>query len=73
MRPDRGLVHIGIEVLNQRGEPVLTMTAVNFRLRRTAAGRAAAAGYSDPAEKGVGTCTLLSTGSPTCPGPWSTS
>jgi len=38
MRPDRGLVHIGIEVLNQHGEPVLTMTAVNFLLRRSAAG-----------------------------------
>jgi hypothetical protein len=28
-------VHTGIEVLNQHGEPVLTMTAVNFLLRRT--------------------------------------
>ncbi|TPQ15638.1 MaoC family dehydratase [Streptomyces sporangiiformans] len=33
-KPDRGLVHTGIEVLNQRGEPVLTMTAMNFLLRR---------------------------------------
>jgi acyl dehydratase len=37
-KPDRGLVHTGIEVLNQHGEPVLTMTAVNFLLRRAAAG-----------------------------------
>lgn len=37
-KPDRGLVHTGIEVLNQDGEPVLTMTAVNFLLRRAAAG-----------------------------------
>lgn len=36
-KPDRGLVHTGIEVLNQHGEPVPTMTAVNFLLRRTAA------------------------------------
>jgi acyl dehydratase len=35
-KPDRGLVHTGIEVLNQHGEPVLTMTAVNFLRRRTA-------------------------------------
>ncbi|MFF4249722.1 MaoC family dehydratase [Streptomyces sp. NPDC001663] len=36
-KPDRGVVHTGIEVLNQHGEPVLTMTAVNFLLRRTPA------------------------------------
>jgi acyl dehydratase len=33
-KPDRGLVHTGIEVLNQRGEVVLTMTAMNLLLRR---------------------------------------
>ncbi|EPD66887.1 MaoC family dehydratase [Streptomyces sp. HGB0020] len=44
-KPDRGLVHTGIEVLNQHGEAVLTMTAVNFLLRREAAGKTASAGY----------------------------
>ncbi|MBY8339029.1 MaoC family dehydratase [Streptomyces spinosirectus] len=44
-RPDRGLVHTGIEVLNQHGEAVLTMTAVNFLLLRNAAGSSASAGY----------------------------
>jgi acyl dehydratase len=43
-KPDRGLVHTGIEVLNQHGDAVLTMTAVNFLLRREAAGTSAAAG-----------------------------
>jgi acyl dehydratase len=33
-KPDRGLVHTGIEVLNQRGEAVLTATAMNLLLRR---------------------------------------
>lgn len=33
-KPDRGLVHTGIEVLNQQGEVVLTMTAMNLLLRR---------------------------------------
>ncbi|MDQ0605018.1 acyl dehydratase [Streptomyces canus] len=33
-KPDRGLVHTHIEVLNQRDEPVLTMTAMNILLRR---------------------------------------
>ncbi|KKD03171.1 MaoC family dehydratase [Streptomyces sp. WM6386] len=33
-KPDRGLVHTRIEVLNQRDEPVLTMTAMNILLRR---------------------------------------
>ena len=33
-KPDRGLVHTGIEVLDQHGEPVLTMTAMNILLRR---------------------------------------
>ncbi|MFJ4791203.1 MaoC family dehydratase [Streptomyces sp. NPDC088794] len=33
-KPDRGLVHTAIEVLNQRGEPVLTMTAMNILMRR---------------------------------------
>ncbi|MHC3467931.1 MaoC family dehydratase [Streptomyces sp. 7R007] len=34
-KPDRGLVHTGVEVLNQRGETVLTLTAMNLLLRRT--------------------------------------
>ncbi|HEX3780271.1 MAG TPA: MaoC family dehydratase [Pseudonocardiaceae bacterium] len=29
-KPDRGLVRTGLELFNQRDEPVLTMTAVNF-------------------------------------------
>ncbi|MDI3384938.1 MaoC family dehydratase [Streptomyces sp. B-S-A8] len=33
-KPDRGLVHTRIEVLNQRDEPVLTVTAVNLFRRR---------------------------------------
>ncbi|MGW2517912.1 MaoC family dehydratase [Streptomyces sp. NPDC001617] len=33
-KPDRGLLHTGIEVLDQHGEPVLTMTAMNILLRR---------------------------------------
>lgn len=37
-KPDRGLVHTGIEVLNQHGEAVLTMKAMNIVLRRPAAG-----------------------------------
>ncbi|MFH9811640.1 hypothetical protein ACH4NO_04835 [Streptomyces olivaceus] len=35
-KPDRGLVHTGIEVLNQRGEVVLTLTAMNLLRRRDA-------------------------------------
>ncbi|WP_255955279.1 MaoC family dehydratase [Streptomyces odontomachi] len=37
-KPDRGLVHTGIEVLNQRGETVVTMSAMNLLLRRRPAG-----------------------------------
>ncbi|GAA0482764.1 MaoC family dehydratase [Streptomyces olivaceiscleroticus] len=33
-KPDRGIVRTGIEVLNQRDEPVLTLTALNFFARR---------------------------------------
>ncbi|MDI3403797.1 MaoC family dehydratase [Streptomyces cavernicola] len=33
-KPDRGLVRTRVEVLNQRDEPVLTLTAMNFFLRR---------------------------------------
>ncbi|MDQ8702806.1 MaoC family dehydratase [Streptomyces sp. LHD-70] len=33
-KPDRGLVHTRIEVLNQRDEIVLTLTAMNLFLRR---------------------------------------
>ncbi|MET8685161.1 MaoC family dehydratase [Streptomyces sp. NPDC004732] len=35
-KPDRGLVHTDIEVLNQRGEVVLTLTAMNLLRRRDA-------------------------------------
>ncbi|MFC8516187.1 MaoC family dehydratase [Streptomyces sp. NPDC057257] len=35
-KPDRGVVHTGIEVLDQHGRPVLTMTAINILLRRPA-------------------------------------
>ncbi|MCX4885457.1 MULTISPECIES: MaoC family dehydratase [unclassified Streptomyces] len=45
-KPDRGLVHTGIEVLGRHGEPVLTMTAVNFLLRRTVPEEIASDGYS---------------------------
>jgi acyl dehydratase len=33
-RPDRGIVRSAVEVLNQRGEPVLTVSALNFFLSR---------------------------------------
>jgi acyl dehydratase len=33
-KPDRGLVHTDIEVLNQHGEAVLTMSVVNILRRR---------------------------------------
>ena len=33
-KPDRGIIHTGVEVLNQRDEVVMTLSAVNFmRLR----------------------------------------
>ena len=35
-RPDRGLVHSHVQVLNQRDEPVVTFTAMNFLARRPA-------------------------------------
>lgn len=35
-KPDRGVVRSLIEVLNQRGEPVMTMRAVNMIARRPA-------------------------------------
>ncbi len=35
-KPDRGIVRSAIEVLNQRGEVVMTVTALNFFLRRPA-------------------------------------
>ena len=34
-KPDRGLVHTDIEVFNQRGETVLTLSAMNFLRCRT--------------------------------------
>lgn len=34
-KPDRGIVHTDIEVFNQRGETVLTLSAMNFLRRRT--------------------------------------
>ncbi|MFE9881687.1 MaoC family dehydratase [Streptomyces sp. NPDC005784] len=33
-RPDRGIVHTAVEVLNQHDEPVLTLTMINILLRR---------------------------------------
>jgi len=33
-KPDRGIVRSAVEVLNQRGEAVMTVTATNFFLRR---------------------------------------
>ncbi|MCX4835153.1 MaoC family dehydratase [Streptomyces sp. NBC_00006] len=33
-KPDRGLVHTDVEVLDQHGETVLTLTAMNLLLRR---------------------------------------
>ena len=33
-KPDRGIVRSAVEVLNQRGEVVMTVTATNFFLRR---------------------------------------
>lgn len=36
-RPDRGIVRSTVAVLNQRGEPVMTVTARNFILCRPAA------------------------------------
>lgn len=33
-RPDRGIVRSGVEVLNQHGEAVMTVTALNFILCR---------------------------------------
>jgi acyl dehydratase len=35
-KPDRGIVRSAVEVLNQRGEAVMTVTATNFFLRRGA-------------------------------------
>jgi acyl dehydratase len=35
-KPDRGIVHSAVEVLNQRREVVMTVTATNFFLRRGA-------------------------------------
>ncbi len=37
-RPDRGIVRSHVEVLNQRREVVMTLTATNFFLRRPPAG-----------------------------------
>ena len=33
-KPDRGIVRSAVEVLNQRGEAVMTAAAINFFLRR---------------------------------------
>lgn len=35
-KPDRGIVHTAVEVLNQDGDAVLTLTAMNLLLRRPA-------------------------------------
>lgn len=37
-RPDRGIVQSSVEVRNQHGETVMTLTALNFFLRRPADG-----------------------------------
>jgi acyl dehydratase len=37
-KPDRGIVHTDVVVLNQHDEPVLTLTAMNLLLRRPDAG-----------------------------------
>ena len=37
-KPDRGIVRSAVQVLNQRGEAVLTVTATNFFLRRESRG-----------------------------------
>jgi acyl dehydratase len=41
-KPDRGIVRSGVEVLNQRGEVVMTVTALNFFLCRETAAPGAA-------------------------------
>ena len=33
-KPDRGLIHTAVEVLNQNDDPVMTLTAMNLLLRR---------------------------------------
>ena len=40
-KPDRGIVRSAVEVLNQRREVVMTVTATNFFLRDPAAGHSA--------------------------------
>ncbi|HEX5870243.1 MAG TPA: MaoC family dehydratase [Longimicrobium sp.] len=35
-KPDRGMVRSGVEVLNQRGEPVMSLSGLNFFLCRDA-------------------------------------
>ncbi|HEX8830918.1 MAG TPA: MaoC family dehydratase, partial [Longimicrobium sp.] len=40
-KPDRGIVRSNVEVLNQRGEVVMTLSALNFMLRRPAGGQGA--------------------------------
>jgi acyl dehydratase len=41
-KPDRGIVSSGVEVLNQRGDVVMTVTALNFFLCRETAAPGAA-------------------------------
>ena len=47
-KPDRGLVRTFIEALNQRGEIVLTMKAMNLMLRASGSGREAGSGGAAP-------------------------
>ncbi|HEU4561185.1 MAG TPA: MaoC family dehydratase [Longimicrobium sp.] len=47
-KPDRGIVRSAIEVLNQRGEVVMTCTAMNFFLRRPAGGEDQSASGASP-------------------------
>jgi acyl dehydratase len=37
-KPDRGIVRSAVEVLNQRGEVAMTVTATNFFLTRGSSG-----------------------------------
>ena len=37
-KPDRGMVRSGVEVLNQRGEPVMSLSGLNFFLCRDGSG-----------------------------------
>ncbi len=65
-KPDRGLVRTFIEALNQRGEIVLTMKAMNLMLRRgRSRGNARAANRAPRAERvGMRAVTVARSASP---------